>query len=47
MIEYTVAANISINIQEIGFINKLIDLLVFCGLDKARKLIIFVRLCDI
>jgi len=35
MIEYTVAANISINIQEIGFTNKLIDLLVYRSLART------------
>ena len=38
MIEYTVVADIRLVVQEFGFTNKLIDLLVYQRLDKLRCL---------
>jgi len=47
VIEYTEVANRQIEIQEIGFTNKLIELLVYRSLAKPLMFIFFVGIRDI
>jgi len=47
MIEYTVVANTSIEIQEIGFANKHVESVVYRSLVKPLMLIFFIGIHDI